>query len=224
MSALSEQPLRVARSFLFSIFLLLLASGKVSAMPVFINELHYDNIGADVGEGVELTGPAGANLQGWRLWFYNGSNGSSYRSLSLSGVFADMQNGMGVLDFAFSGIQNGSPDGIALVDGNSRVQQFISYEGAFMALNGIAENLLSQDIGVAENAQTPIGYSLQLSGVGAGYSDFQWRTGSSSFGAINEQQRFNRQVIEEGKVPVGSSGLLLSLGLIGLVLRSAGRP
>jgi hypothetical protein len=36
---------------------------------------------------------------------------------------------------ACAGLQNGSPDGIALVDNFGRVIQFISYEGAMTATN-----------------------------------------------------------------------------------------
>ncbi len=88
---------------------------SAQAMPVFINEFHYDNVGSDVGEGVELVGAAGIDLQGWQLWFYNGSNGQAYKSLTLSGVLSDQHQGYGTLAFSVAGLQNGSPDGIALV-------------------------------------------------------------------------------------------------------------
>jgi len=42
--------------------------------PVFINEIHYDNVGTDVGEAIEIAGPAGTNLTGWRIVRYNGNN------------------------------------------------------------------------------------------------------------------------------------------------------
>jgi hypothetical protein len=45
------------------------------SQSVFINELHYDNIGADVGERIEVAGPAGIGLAGWSLVLYNGSRG-----------------------------------------------------------------------------------------------------------------------------------------------------
>ncbi len=32
---------------------------------VFINEIHYDNTGADTGEAIEVAGPAGTDLTGW---------------------------------------------------------------------------------------------------------------------------------------------------------------
>ena len=37
----------------------------------------YDNDGADVNEGVEVAGPAGTDLTGWKVIFYNG-NGQTY--------------------------------------------------------------------------------------------------------------------------------------------------
>jgi hypothetical protein len=201
---------------LFCLLVFTLMPSSAHAMPVFINELHYDNAGADVGESVELVGLTGTNLQGWRLWFYNGSNGQSYASLALSGVFADQQNGYGTLAFAFAGIQNGSPDGIALVDGTNQLQQFISYEGAFTALNGIAANVLSDDIGIAESPQTAAGMSLQLTG--SVVDQFQWRTGVSSFGVINTGQQFPALKLVQGTVAVAPSWLLLAFGVVGLAV------
>jgi hypothetical protein len=45
---------------------------------VFINEIHYDNAGTDVGEGVEIAGTAGTDLTGWSIIPYNGNGGVSY--------------------------------------------------------------------------------------------------------------------------------------------------
>jgi len=201
--------------FLCLLMFVLIPTGA-RAMPVFINELHYDNAGADVGEAVELAGLAGTNLQGWRLWFYNGSNGQSYASLALSGVFTDQQNGYGALGFAFAGIQNGSPDGVALVDGANQLQQFISYEGAFTALNGVAVNVLSDDIGIAELPQTAVGMSLQLTGNVVG--QFQWQAAASNFGAINTGQQFPALRLAQSTVAVAPSWLLLAFGLLGFVV------
>ena len=41
--------------------------------PVFINEIHYDNDGTDVGEFIEIAGPAGTSLSGWKIVLYNGN-------------------------------------------------------------------------------------------------------------------------------------------------------
>ncbi len=44
---------------------------------VFINEIHYDNVGVDLGEAVEIAGPAGTNMSGWSIVRYNGTNPAS---------------------------------------------------------------------------------------------------------------------------------------------------
>ncbi len=49
---------------------------------------------------------------------YNGSNGSVYNTTALSGTLADQGGGYGTIfvSYAPNGIQNGAPDGLALVD------------------------------------------------------------------------------------------------------------
>ena len=36
-----------------------------SNTPIFINEIHYDNVGIDDDEGIEVAGPAGTDLAGY---------------------------------------------------------------------------------------------------------------------------------------------------------------
>jgi predicted extracellular nuclease len=159
---------------------------------VFINEIHYDNTGTDVGEAVEVAGPAGMDLAGWSLVLYNGNGGVTYNTTGLSGVIADQQGGFGTVAFSYptNGIQNGSPDGIALVNGTS-VVQFLSYEGTFTAVGGPADGLMSTDIGVSEPFATEIGDSLQLVGTGSTYTDFTWAIPqAATFGAVNTGQTF----------------------------------
>ena len=204
-----------ARLLLLCFSLSIFCVAGVQATPVFINELHYDNNGADQEEGVELAGPAGTDLTGWQLLFYNGSNGRPYLSRTLSGVIEDLSNGFGVAAFGVAGLQNGAPDGIALVNAISEVIQFLSYEGQFVASEGVAEDMSSVDIGVAESPGTATGLSLQLGGVGQQASDFIWNAPAvSSFGAINPQQRFLPTVTGEISIP---GTLLLILGAIGMM-------
>lgn len=146
----------------------LLASDPLAASPlapaVFINEFHYDNTGTDVGEFVELAGPAGTDLTGWQLLRYNGNDGRVYGESELSGVLAnDTGTGFGflVIDFAVNGLQNGGRDGLALLDRAGGVVEFLSYEGILTALEGGAAGLISRDVGVAESSSTPVGASLQ---------------------------------------------------------------
>lgn len=170
---------------------LALSSAGVAATPVFINEIHYDNAGADTGEAVEIAGPAGTSLNGWSLVLYNGSGGSSYNTINLSGSLADSCGGLGTLSFATTGLQNGSPDGLALVDNSNTVVQFLSYEGDFIAVGGPADGLQSENIGVSESSSTPVGQSLQLTGDGTQAEDFSW-TGpiAETFDNCNTGQSF----------------------------------
>src|SRR5690606_26192064 len=72
----------------------------------WINEFHYDNIGADVGEFVEIAGPAGLDLSNYRLLLYNGG-GDTYDAFYLSGIIDNESNDYGALHFIRSDIQNG---------------------------------------------------------------------------------------------------------------------
>lgn len=164
---------------------------------VFINEIHYDNTGTDAGEAIEIAGPAGTDLTGWSLVLYNGSGGAVYNTTTLSGVIPDQSNSFGTLSFSYpvNGIQNGSPDGVALVDASSTVVQFLSYEGTFVAVGGPANGMTSTDIGVSETGSEPLGQSLQLTGTGTTYADFSWSSPApNTFGAINTGQTFQEVV------------------------------
>jgi predicted extracellular nuclease len=169
------------------------AGGLAYGQTVFINEIHYDNESTDTGEAIEIAGPAGTSLAGWSLVLYNGANGQTYNTTALSGVIPNQQNGFGTLSFAYpvNGIQNGDPDGVALIDNSSQVVQFLSYEGSFAAVNGPAAGLTSTDIGVAEGAATPTGFSLRLQGTGTTYPEFTWTAPTAAtFGAVNTGQTF----------------------------------
>ncbi len=150
--------------------------GGATPPSLWINEIHYDNEGTDVGEFIEVAGTAGIDLSNYQLILYNGANGQSYNTLDLSGIVPDESNGFGAVAFTYpsNGIQNGSPDGIALVQGGNIVIQFLSYEGTFTATNGPANGMMSTDVGVEETGSTPIGFSLQLTGTGGVYDDFVW--------------------------------------------------
>ncbi|MGQ0648937.1 MAG: DNA/RNA non-specific endonuclease [Gemmatimonadaceae bacterium] len=133
-----------------------------------ISEVHYDNLGTDTGEAIEIEGSAGTDLTGWQLVLYNGSGGAPYNTQSLAGAIANSCSGRGVIavNYPQDGLQNGSPDGMALVNAGGTVVEFLSYEGSFTAVGGPANGMVSTDIGVAESS-SPIGQSLQRDGTGA---------------------------------------------------------
>ncbi len=183
---------------LCAFMLLSLPMLAAAATPVFVNELHYDNAGTDANEMIEIAGPVGTDMNGWSVVLYNGSTGNMYDTIALSGSIAANCSGMsdGVMTVTPAGsIQNGAPDGLALVDSGNNVVQFLSYEGSFTATNGPANGLTSTDIGVSEPGDTPADQSLQLSGSGADYEDFSWNApATASFGACNAGQTFGAPV------------------------------
>ena len=178
----------------FCLLVILLTSTQLTnAQSVFINEIHYDNASSDVNEAIEIAGPSGTDLTGWSLVLYNGSNSSTYNTINLAGTIPNQQAGFGTVieTLPSNGLQNGAPDGIVLVDQNSTVIQFLSYEGTITAANGVAMGLTSTDIGVSETSATPEGSSLQLSGAGTEYTDFAWQAAATStYGAVNNGQSF----------------------------------
>lgn len=143
---------------------------------VFINEFHYDNTGTDTGEFVEIAGPAGTDLTGYSIVLYNGSGGAVYDTDAFSGTIPSQQGGYGtaVINYPTDGIQNGSPDGIALVGPGGALIQFLCYEGTFAGVGGPAAGVTCTDVGVVEGSGTPVGSSLQLSGSGSTYGNFTW--------------------------------------------------
>ncbi len=141
---------------------------------LWVNELHYDNASTDADEGVEIAGPAGTSLAGWTLVLYNGSDNTAYDTVALAGTIPDQEAGFGTVWTAIPGLQNGAPDGLALVDPDDVVVEFLSYEGSLTASGGAADGLTAIDIGVEETGTTPLGYSLQRTGEGHTAADFTW--------------------------------------------------
>ncbi|MCC6928999.1 MAG: DNA/RNA non-specific endonuclease [Gemmatimonadaceae bacterium] len=167
-------PLLVQRPFL----------AGASANPVVrISEIHYDNGGTDAGEAIEVSAPTGTDLTGWSVVLYNGNGGAAYDTRPLSGVVVDACSGRGVvvLTYAVNGIQNGAPDGMALVDNTGALVEFLSYEGSFAATSGAAAGATSTDIGVNEAGTEPLGQSLQRQPNGT------WGApAASTFGSCND--------------------------------------
>jgi endonuclease I/fibronectin type 3 domain-containing protein len=167
-------------------------SGTGNTATAWINEFHYDNSRTDRNEFVEIAGNAGTDISGWTIEAYNGGNGTVYDTVSLSGIIVDQEGCMGTIAVDYAGLQNGSPDGLALVDATGNVLDFISYEGSFTATTGSANGMTSSDIGTSESSSANKRNSLQLGGTGSISTDFSWQSPiRSTKGSINTNQTFN---------------------------------
>ncbi len=169
--------------------LLAFALSSVSSLlhaEALISEIHYDNMGTDTGEGVEISASDGTSVSGWRVIRYNGADGRRYGADLLVPAMASAHcSGYSTYNIPVTdvdGIQNGSPDGLALVDGSGRVVQFLSYEGVFTAMDGPAAGMASADIGASESGSGK-STSLQLTG---NMKMRSWMTQMATFGACND--------------------------------------
>ncbi|MFT5858446.1 MAG: hypothetical protein ACI865_000533 [Flavobacteriaceae bacterium] len=175
-----------------SVFLLLLLFPFIgSSQTVWINEIHYDNTGGDVGEGVEIAAMAGTNLACYDIIAVNGSTGATYSTVTLSGIIPDEGCNYGAIWFPIAGLQNGAPDGLALYNTcTGTIIQFLNYEGTTItATSAPIAGAASTNIGVTETTGTPVGESLQLTGSGNNYAAFTWNAPAAvSPGTLNVGQ------------------------------------
>jgi len=140
-----------------------------------INEVDYDQPGSDLAEFVEIynSGASPVSLQDISLVLVNGSTQQDYLQVDLSGMgtlgsgsymvigseavlsSGDIPVGVATLQFASSGnnIQNGAPDGVALVDfGSGKVIDVLSYEGE---INAATISGLAGTVNLVEGGPTP---------------------------------------------------------------------
>jgi hypothetical protein len=123
-----------------------------SATNLVINEVDYDSVGTDTTEFVEIYNPTGAaiDLTNVSLVLVNGATSTQYLALSLApagslapGGYLVVADSAAVVDAgakrinfttAQDSVQNGAPDGLALVDTSTHtVIDALSYEGSITA-------------------------------------------------------------------------------------------
>ena len=157
----------------------------------FISEIHYDNAGTDTGEFVEVEFPAGTSSAGWKVFLYNGGNGAVYNAQTRQPLPSVTGPAVAVIDYpATDGVQNGSPDGLALVRPDGTVAEFLSYEGPMTAA-GVASpvnpagGMTSTDIGVSQAGGDAIGRTLSKR-YNTETGEMQWfGPATASKGAVN---------------------------------------
>lgn len=164
------------------------ATAAQAAPPTtpFVSEIHYDNAGTDAGEMVEIHLPPGTTSAGLQVVLYNGSNGAVYDTDAVPAVTAPAgAPAVAVVQYPANGIQNGSPDAVALVDAAGQVLELLSYEGVLTATNGPAAGMTSTDIGVSETGSEPAGQSLSRA-YDAATDGLVWTgPGAATPGAVN---------------------------------------
>jgi len=135
----------------------LFGSASLPAQIAWVNEIHYDNVGGDVGEFVEVFVASGIDAADITFTLYNGGDTFADASFTIDTFTQGASTGSGTLySELISGIQNGSPDGWSL-SGSGLTTQFFSYEGTFTGGDGPANGLLSIDIGVSETTRFNLG-------------------------------------------------------------------
>jgi hypothetical protein len=105
-----------------------------------INEVDYDQVGTDANGFVEIKNTSGSDidLSNVDLVAVNGGDSAEYDRVALTGTLAAGSH----LDIAIE-LQNGAPDGLALLEGTTLLDA-LSYEGAITAatIGGQTYNLV----------------------------------------------------------------------------------
>jgi hypothetical protein len=100
------------------------------AATLVLNEVDYDQVGADTGGFVEIhnSGGSAADLSGVALVLVDGGTGTEYLRRTLTGTLA-----AGAYLVVEVDPQNGAPDGVALLGSGGALLDALSYEGAIEA-------------------------------------------------------------------------------------------
>lgn len=148
-----------------------------SCNGAFINEVHYRNAGADVGEFVELAGPPGTSLDGFTVVVFRTTGiVAGEVAISSGSLSAPPGNSLGVLvvDFATAGvaIPNG---GVGVLDADGAVCDFIGFGRTLTSSNGdgttstvFPEGQTSFDTDLRESAGSSLGGSIGRTDDGTG--------------------------------------------------------
>ncbi len=174
---------------------------------IWMNEINYYNalmFDDDTNEFVEICGPAGFDVTGWRVEFYVSFDPNLYTyyasyTLPAGTVLSNDVNGFGFYvlgdqeliaadlhfthtnDFDYTQISDGGwPSGVRLYNEGGGVEQSVSYRGPIAGFNRI---YAQEDYDLY-----PDPYSLQLAGSGTYYTNFNWATNDMTPGAVNVDQ------------------------------------
>lgn len=196
-----------------------------SHASVVINEIDYDQSGADTAEFIELynSGSSTVSLDNFIIELINGNNSQSYRTINLSSFSIDANAYFVVCgdaslvancDYSFttttSWMQNGAPDGVGLYE-NDNLRDSLSYEGALFPLTE-GDQLLVND-----NAIDNFSLSRIANGIDSNNNADDFQLGCITPGTINMAATGDCSATGVSAVPVPAAAWLFGSGLLGLV-------
>ena len=202
-----------------------LAVTSATQAAVVINEIDYDQPGADTAEFIELYNDSSTSvaLDSYSINLINGSDDSVYRSIDLSGfnvsangyfVVCDSGSQVANCNYAFTSstgwFQNGAPDAISLLDNGSIVDS-LSYEGDVpSATEGSAATLADSSSITASLSRLPNGIDTNNN-----LADFQ--LGCITPGTANIAGSGDCSSVAVSTVPVPAAGWLFASGLFAVI-------
>ncbi len=207
---------------------LLLGASAPGHAGLLINEIDYDQPGADTAEFIELYNPGNnlLTLDGYRLDLVNGTTGSSYHSVDLAGL-SIAANGYLVLcnnsqtvancsveAAAGSWIQNGgsSGDAAALFEGTTLLDSVV-YESTGNFLSSYAEGGGFTD---ADSGSIPMSIARLPNGVDTDHNASDFGSACLTPGGANIGGNGDCSV-GINPVPVPAAAWLFGSGLLGLI-------
>lgn len=196
-----------------------------SHAAIIINEIDYDQAGADTAEFIELfnTGTSITSLNNYSIDLINKNASTVYRSIDLSG-FNINANGYFVIcgdasqvancDYSFtatsSWFQNGTKDAIALYE-NTTLLDSLSYEG-------LVTPFTEGDILIAKDNNTDIVSLARITnGIDSNNNNLDFQLGCITPGSANIAGTGNCSTANISAVPLPAAAWLFGSGLIGLV-------
>jgi len=171
---------KILLNFLLAIFFIIPSFGQ----DVFFNEIKYL---APTGEQIiEVSGPSGTILTGWTVVLYD-EMASSYDTIFLDGELPVTEGCNGIADVDVAVLFTVPGSGMALVNEQAQLIQYITYGDTTIGTTGVIAGITSENIGTQVNN---IG-SLQLTGTGETYANFQWLfLDVATPGEVNGNQTF----------------------------------
>ena len=196
-----------------------------SHAAIIINEIDYDQPGADTAEFIELfnTGTSEISLNNYSIDLINQNSASIYRNIDLSG-FSIVASGYFVIcggtglvancDYKFtasnSWFQNGTKDAIALYE-NTTLLDSLSYEG-------LVTPFTEGDVVIAKDNNNDIVSLARIAdGIDTNNNDLDFQLGCITPGSANIAGIGNCSITQISAVPLPAAAWLFGSGIAGLI-------